>query len=149
MSEHHASSDQQGHGAHAAHHHIVPLPVYFTIFATLLVLTGVTVAVAFVDLGPFNIYVALAIAIFKATLVVLYFMHVKYSSKLVQLAAVTGFLWMGIMLAFTFADIGTRDWQGVQGWAPQPIDGAVMGGEGHGGAAEGEQAGGTAEGAGH
>jgi len=116
-----------GHDAHAAHHHIVPLTVYFTIFATLLVLTGVTIAVAFVDLGPLNIYVALAIAIFKATLVVLYFMHVKYSSRLVQLAAVTGFLWMGIMLGFTFADIGTRDWQPVQGWAPQPIEGVIMG----------------------
>lgn len=114
--------------AHEAHHHIVPIPVYAAIFAALLVLTGVTIAVAYVDLGPFNIYVALAIATFKASLVVLYFMHVKYSSKLVQLAAVTGFLWLGIMLSFTFADIGTRSWQSVQGWAPQPVDGAVLGG---------------------
>lgn len=139
-------ADQHGHDAHPAHSHIVPLPVYFTIFATLLVLTGVTIAVAFVDLGPFNIYVALAIAVFKASLVVLYFMHVKYSSKLVQLAAVTGFLWLGIMLAFTFADIGTRDWQPLQGWAPQPIDGVMLGGESHGEGAEAAEGGETAGG---
>ena len=128
-------SDHNDNHAHEAHHHIVPIPVYIAIFAALLVLTGVTVAVAYVDLGRFNIYVALAIAIFKASLVVLYFMHVKYSSKLVQLAAVTGFLWLGIMLFFTFSDIGTRDWQPVQGWAPQPIDGVVLKG---GGAEQGE-----------
>ena len=138
-------ADHHGHDAHSAHPHIVPIPVYAAIFAALLVLTGVTIAVAYVDLGPFNIYVALAIAIFKASLVVLYFMHVKYSSKLVQLAAVTGFLWLGIMLGFVFADVATRDWQPVQGWAPQPIEGVVLGGEAHG-EASGEPA---AEGAGH
>ena len=116
MAEHHSQ------GGHEPHHHIVPMATYWAIFLTLLVLTGVTIAVAYVDLGPLNIYVAVGIAMFKATLVVLYFMHVKYSSKLTQLAAVTGFLWLGIMLAFTIADVGTRDWQPVQGWAPQPAD---------------------------
>ena len=108
--------------SHAAHHHIVPVSIYVAIFAALLVLTGVTVAVAYVDLGPLNIGVALAIAFFKASLVVLYFMHVKYSSKLVQLAAATGFLWLAIMLAFTLSDVWTRDWQTVPGFAPQFID---------------------------
>jgi cytochrome c oxidase subunit 4 len=128
--------------SHAAHHHIVPIPVYVAIFAALLVLTGVTIAVAFLDLGPLNIAVALAIAFFKASLVVLYFMHVKYSSKLVQLAAATGFLWLGILLTFTLSDVWTRDWQPVSGFAPQFVDeplehGApAAGGEGHGAAAE-------------
>jgi len=130
--------------SHAAHHHIVPVPVYAAIFAALLVLTGVTVAVAYIDLGPLNIAVALAIAFFKASLVVLYFMHVKYSSRLVQLAAATGFLWLGIMLGFTLSDVWTRDWQPVQGWAPQFVDEPVdhgaaaaagQGGEEHGGGA--------------
>ena len=108
--------------SHAAHHHIVPIPVYAAIFAALLVLTGVTIAVAYIDLGPLNIAVALAIAFFKASLVVLYFMHVKYSSRLVQLAAATGFVWLGIMLSFTLSDIWTREWQPVHGFAPQFVD---------------------------
>ncbi|MBI1358152.1 MAG: oxidase [Acidobacteria bacterium] len=131
MAEHHGHNDHTGH-------HIVPIPVYAAIFITLLVMTGVTIAVAFVDLGPFNIYVALGIAVFKASLVVLYFMHVKYSSRLTQLAAATGFLWLGIMLSFTLADNFTRDWQPVQGWAPQFVD---EGGTPHGAAAAGEHGG--------
>ena len=127
--------------SHEAHHHIVPIPVYLAIFLTLLVMTGVTIAVAYIDLGPANIGVALAIAFFKASLVVLYFMHVKYSSKLVQLAAATGFLWLGIMLSFTLSDVWTRDWQPVPiDYAPQFVDqpldhGAPAAGEGHGAAA--------------
>ncbi len=128
--------------SHASHHHIVPIPVYVAIFAALLVLTGVTIAVAYIDLGPLNIAVALAIAVFKASLVVLYFMHVKYSSRLVQLASVTGFLWLGIMLFFTLADNWTRDWQSVQGFAPQfvdqPLGHSAPAGEGHGGSAPAE-----------
>lgn len=130
--------------SHEAHHHIVPLPVYFAVFAALMVLTGVTIAVAYVDMGPLNIYVALAIAFFKASLVVLIFMHVRWSSKLVQLAAATGFLWLGIMLFFTLSDVWTRDWQQVPtDYAPQFVDapmdhGAPAAGESHeGGEAEG------------
>ncbi len=108
--------------SHGAHHHIVPVPLYITIFLALLVMTGLTVAVAYVDMGAANIYVALAIAFVKATLVVLFFMHVKYSSRLVQLAAATGFIWLAFMLAFTLADVWTRNWQPVQGWAPQFVD---------------------------
>ena len=133
--------------SHAAHHHIVPIPVYLSIFAALIVLTGVTVAVAYVDLGPLNIAVALAIAMFKGSLVVLYFMHVKYSSRLVQLAAATGFVWLAIMLIFTLSDVWTRDWQPVQGWAPQFVDEPL----GHGAPAAGgaEHGGGEAEAQGH
>lgn len=123
-------------------HHIVPLTTYFAIFGALMVGTAVTVGIAFVDLGALNIYVALAIAVTKASLVVLYFMHVKYSSKLVQLASVMGFIWLGIFLAFTFADLNTRDWQPLNGWAPQPVDeyavdpDAAAHGGGHGEAAD-------------
>jgi len=136
------SDTTQNHG-HADHddHHIVPLSVYITIFLALMVGTALTVWVAFIDLGELNIYLALAIAVTKASLVLWYFMHVKYSSKLVQLASVMGFIWLGIFLSFTFADLNTRDWQPLEGWAPQPVneydvDGAAAHGGGHGEAAE-------------
>jgi cytochrome c oxidase subunit 4 len=109
--------------SHEAHHHIVPLRIYWTIFLTLLVLTGVTIWVAFLDFGPMNIVIALAIAAFKASLVVLYFMHVKYASKLTQLASVLGFVWLAILLGMTSSGIFTRDWIGNDpGWAMQPLD---------------------------
>ena len=92
------------------HGHVTPLPVYFTVFGTLMVLTAVTVAVAYVDLGEFNKVVALGIASFKATIVVLYFMHVKYASKLTKLFAVTGVFFLIILFGLTMADYGSRMW---------------------------------------
>ena len=117
MSEH----TQDSHAANA-HSHIVPIRTYVVIALTLAAMTCLTVAVAWVDLGPANIFVALAIAAFKGSLVVLFFMHVKYSSKLVQLASVTGFLWLAIMLSFTFTDYWTESWQPVEGWTALPVD---------------------------
>ena len=93
-----------------AQHHVVPLPVYYAVFGTLLVLTGVTVAVAYMDLGAFNAVAAIAIACFKALIVVLYFMHVKYSTRLVKLTVIAGLYWMGILLALTLSDYLTRGW---------------------------------------
>ncbi|NKB67822.1 MAG: caa(3)-type oxidase subunit IV [Candidatus Latescibacteria bacterium] len=92
-------------------HHIVPLKTYFLIFTALMVGTVLTVVAAFVDLGLINTPLALIIALSKASLVILVFMHVKYSQKLVWVTAVAGFLWLGIMLAFTFQDYVSRDWQ--------------------------------------
>ena len=91
-------------------HHLVPTKIYYAIFATLLALTGITVAVAYVDLGPLNTVAALAIAGFKAMIVVLYFMHVKYSTRLVKLTVVVGLYWMGILMALTLSDYLTRGW---------------------------------------
>ena len=88
--------------------HIVPIRIYLLIFATLLVLTAVTTAVAFIDLGPLNVVVMLSIACFKATLVILYFMHVRFTNRVTQLAAVTGFAWLLIMFALTLSDYLTR-----------------------------------------
>ena len=90
--------------------HVSPLKIYIGIFITLMVLTAVTVAVAYVDLGPWNKVVALGIASFKATLVVLYFMHVKYSSRLTKLIVVAGFFFLAILLTLTMADYGSRQW---------------------------------------
>ena len=113
------------------------IAVYLAIFGTLMVMTGLTVWVAFRDWGEFNIVIALAIAVFKASLVVLYFMHVKYASKLTQLASVTGFVWLAIFIGFTLSDYGTRTWVGwADGWALQPADEAMLGVHDGGGEAE-------------
>ena len=88
--------------------HIVPVRIYLLIFATLVVLTGVTTAVAFVDLGVMNVVVMLLIAFTKATLVVLYFMHVRFTSRLTQLAAASGFAWLAILIGLTLSDVLTR-----------------------------------------
>ena len=88
--------------------HVSPIRVYLSIFGALMVLTAVTVFAAFVNLGSFNPVVALAIAIFKATLVVLYFMHVKYSSRLTKLVVMTGIFFLVILLGETMMDYASR-----------------------------------------
>lgn len=90
--------------------HIVSRKTYFSIFGALLALTALTTFMAFQDLGPFNVVVALAIALIKASLVVLFFMHVKYSSRLVKVIVCAGLFWFLIMISFTFADYYTRGW---------------------------------------
>ena len=91
--------------------HIVPTRVYYLIFAALMVGTAITVGVAFVDLGPFNAVVALTIAVLKATLVVLFFMHVRYSTRLTWAVVVGSVFWLGLLLALTFSDYLTRSWR--------------------------------------
>ena len=96
--------------------HIVSRKVYFAIFAALMVGTAVTVWVAFIDLGgQFNTIVALTVAVIKATLVVLYFMHVRYSSRLTWVIVGSGLFWLGIMFALTLSDYLSR------GWLPPPV----------------------------
>lgn len=90
--------------------HVVPTRIYYAIFATLMVLTGATVAVAYIDLGRLNTVLALAIACFKAAIVVLYFMHVKYGTRLIKLTVIAGLYWMGIIFALTLGDYLTRAW---------------------------------------
>ena len=91
--------------------HVSSIKLYVTIFLTLMVLTAVTIVVAYVNLGPWNKVVALGIASFKATLVVLYFMHVKYASRMTKLIVVTGFFFLAILLAETMVDYGSRTWR--------------------------------------
>jgi cytochrome c oxidase subunit 4 len=90
--------------------HISPKSTYFTIFGALMVCTILTVFAAFVNLGDLNFPVALMIAVFKATLVVLFFMHVKYGSKLTKLIVGTAFFFLGIMLTLTMSDYLSRGW---------------------------------------
>jgi cytochrome c oxidase subunit 4 len=88
--------------------HIVPLRTYYLVFLTLIVCTAITVAVSFVDLGRFNVVAALGIAILKATLVVLFFMHVKYSGKLTWVVVAGSLFWLGILIVMTAGDYLTR-----------------------------------------
>jgi cytochrome c oxidase subunit 4 len=91
-------------------HIVPPLKLYITIFLALMVGTAVTVWVAFYDLGPLNNVVMLLIAGAKATLVVLYFMHVRWSSKLTWVVVASGFFWLLIMFSFTMTDYLSRGW---------------------------------------
>jgi cytochrome c oxidase subunit 4 len=92
-------------------HHIVPKRVYYVIFGVLMLCTYLTVQIAFLDLGPLNTIAALGIAVFKATLVVLFFMHVRYSTKLTWAVVMGSIFWLAILLALTMADYLTRVWR--------------------------------------
>ena len=90
--------------------HVSSIKLYVGIFLTLMVLTAITIVVAYVNLGAWNKVVALGIASTKATLVVLYFMHVKYASRLTKLVVVSGFFFLMILFSLTMADYGSRMW---------------------------------------
>jgi cytochrome c oxidase subunit 4 len=102
--------------------HIVSPKIYLLIFASLMLGTGLTVWAAFQNFGKFNIVIALVIATIKATLVVLYFMHARYSPKRTQLVIVCSVFWLAIMLALTLSDYDTRshDTQPGEGRLVQP-----------------------------
>jgi cytochrome c oxidase subunit 4 len=90
--------------------HVSPKSTYYGIFASLMVLTAVTVGVAFVHLGRLNFPVAIAIAITKATLVILFFMHVKYSSRLTKMVVGMAIFFLAILLLLTLTDYLSRGW---------------------------------------
>jgi cytochrome c oxidase subunit IV len=87
---------------------IIPKRTYLWVAAMLFVLLVLTIAMAYVDLGQFNIIVAMTIAIVKAVLVVLFFMHVRYSSKVTWVFASAGFFWLLILFILTMSDYATR-----------------------------------------
>jgi cytochrome c oxidase subunit 4 len=91
--------------------HVLPKRVYYTIFGILIFCTYLTVQIAFFDLGAMNVVAALAIAVFKATLVVLFFMHVKYSTRLTWAVVLGSIFWLGILLTLTMGDYLTRVWR--------------------------------------
>src|SRR5215467_2934950 len=95
--------------------HIDSVKTYLLVFAVLIALTIATTAVAFVDLGPFSVVVALVIAACKMLAVALFFMHVRHSSQLTRLVLLAALLWLAIMIFFTLTDFATRGWLGVPG----------------------------------
>src|ERR1700691_5481349 len=93
------------------HEHVVPVGVYLAVFLSLMVLTGLTTGIAYIDLGAFNTVVALFIAVLKMSLVILFFMHVKYHPGLTRLAIICAFFWLGIMMTLTLSDELSRGWE--------------------------------------
>lgn len=103
-----------GHDQHGGEHHVhvVPVRTYLMVISCLVALTWLTVFTAKRDLGSMNTVVALTIAVVKATLVVLIFMHVFWSKKLVWVYVGAAFVWFMIMIAFTMQDFMSRGWTG-------------------------------------
>jgi cytochrome c oxidase subunit IV len=118
MADRHSSVDLPPHqhvedvGSHGEHH-VVPVSVYIKVFIALMVLLILTLAAAAVDLGSWNIIIAMTIAVAKAALVVLFFMHVRYSTHLVQFFAGATFFWLMILFVLTLSDYFSRNWVAV------------------------------------
>lgn len=110
MSEHNTA-----HGAHESHHHVSSAGQYWGIYGALMVLTAITVLAYYVplwlnlNLGAANVIIAMAIATTKATLVCLYFMHLKYDKKFNLIAFLSSLIFLGLFLGFTLLDINTRE----------------------------------------
>ena len=97
--------------------HVVSKPVYYRVFATLLVLLAATVAAAQIEHGLANLITAITIAVAKAVLIVLFFMHVRYTTPLVRVFAGAGFVWLAILLSLVASDYLTR--------TPRPLEAAT------------------------
>ena len=95
--------------------HVLPKSTYYAVYAALMVLLVATVAFAYLDLGPFNFLVTMLIAVAKAVMIALIFMHVRYSERLVRVFASASFLWLMIMIVFTLNDYFTRGGLNVPG----------------------------------
>jgi cytochrome c oxidase subunit 4 len=111
MSDHSAHHDPSNvtNPEHAEHHIVTPIQ-YAMVFGTLLAFTGITVGAAFVNLGILNPVVALAIACTKAVIVILFFMHVKYQSKLIKMTVGAGFFTFLVLVTMTLSDYMSRAW---------------------------------------
>jgi cytochrome c oxidase subunit 4 len=92
--------------------HIVPRQTYFTVFGALLVFTALTVFAANIDFGRMNDVIAITIAVTKMMLVLLFFMHVRYSSRLIWVIVASMFFWLLILLLLTLTDYTSRGWFG-------------------------------------
>ena len=104
--------------------HIPKVATLVKVWAALIVFTGLTSAVSYLELGEWNIVVALLIAVTKASLVVWIFMGVRYTTSLTKLFVVAGLVWLFIMILITYSDYGTRHWTyQAQPWADNPAHG--------------------------
>ena len=90
--------------------HVAPKSMYYGVFLALIVGTGLTVLAAFFDMGAMNNVVMLTIAIVKASLVILFFMHVRWSTRLTWVVVASGFFWLLIMFGLTMTDYFSRGW---------------------------------------
>jgi cytochrome c oxidase subunit IV len=110
MTDPHSQSGGHGPEHHEEEHHIVPPRIYIIIVSILLFMTATTVWASYIEMGIFNPIVALAIGVFKATLVVLFFMHVKYSTRLTKLVVGSGVFVFLVLIGMTLSDYFTRAW---------------------------------------
>ena len=106
------------HEAHSRVGHVVPLPVLFAVLGTLLVMTFVTVAVSWLDFGPFNLWIALGIAVFKASLVLLFFMHLKYDKPFNAIVIIASMALVALFIAIVLTDTTQYEPQRIPGYAP-------------------------------
>jgi cytochrome c oxidase subunit 4 len=97
------------------HEHVDSIKTYTVVFLTLLALTAATTVVATIDLGAFNVVMALLIAVVKMMLVALFFMHLRHSTILTKVVVGGGMLWLGILLVLSLSDFVTRGWLPVPG----------------------------------
>jgi cytochrome c oxidase subunit 4 len=89
---------------------IIPKKLYFRVWAALLLLLGLTVSVAYIHLGPLNTFAAITIAVIKAVIIALYFMHLRYSPRIMWVFAGAGFFWLLIMFSLSLGEYMTRPW---------------------------------------
>lgn len=108
--DHKHHPDHSDHIGHAPAHHQASLTAYFMVFGALMILTVLTVWVSRIDLGMLNTAVAMTIAIAKATVVILWFMHVIHSPRMTWIVVVASFVWLGVLFVLTFSDYLTRHW---------------------------------------
>jgi cytochrome c oxidase subunit 4 len=106
-------------------HHGPTRNLYILVFAVLMALALLTTAVAFVDLGRFGIVVAMTIAITKMVLVILYFMHVRWSSRLTWVFVGAGFVWFLLLAGLTFSDYVSRSWMPAPAKAPRTMQPSI------------------------
>jgi cytochrome c oxidase subunit 4 len=106
------------HPAHRQVGHVVPLPVLFAVLGTLLVMTFVTVAVSWFDFGRFNLWIALAIAVFKASLVLLFFMHLKYDKPFNAIVIIVSMVLVMLFIAIALTDTRQYEPSQIPGYAP-------------------------------
>ncbi|PYQ26855.1 MAG: hypothetical protein DMF56_23025 [Acidobacteria bacterium] len=102
--------DHADHVGHGPAHHRAPIGMYLAVFVALMVFTVLTVAASRVNLHQWNTPIALAIAVIKATLVILWFMHVIHSPRMTWIVVISSFLWLGVLFVLTFSDYLTRGW---------------------------------------
>ncbi len=94
---------------------ITPIRTYLLVYIVLVLLTLLTYGIAFIDLGAWNTVIALIIAVAKALLIILFFMHARYSTGMTRIVMAGGLLWLGILMIGTLDDLITRGWFGVPG----------------------------------
>ncbi len=102
--------DHADHVGHAPKHHRASLFAYFAVFFALMIFTVLTVYASKINLHQWNTPIALAIAVLKATIVILWFMHVIHSPRMTWIVVISSFLWLGVLFVLTFSDYFSRAW---------------------------------------